>query len=65
MGVPTVSTNWIVDRDTETLLQRRIAQRVLPEIARAFQYRVTKWERLRIGCYLGERGGKLQGTAIM
>jgi peroxiredoxin len=53
--------HWIVDRDTETLLQRRIAQRVLPEIARAFQYRITKWERLRIGCYQGERGGKLHG----
>ena len=53
--------HWIVDRDTETLLQRRIAQRVLPEIGRAFQYRITKWERLRIGCYLGERGGGLHG----
>ena len=53
--------HWIVDRDTETLLHRRIAQRVLPEIGRAFQYRITKWERLRIGCYLGERGGKVHG----
>jgi predicted 2-oxoglutarate/Fe(II)-dependent dioxygenase YbiX len=51
--------HWIVDRDTETLLHRRIAQRVLPEIVRAFQYRITQWERLRIGCYQGERGGKL------
>jgi peroxiredoxin len=53
--------HWIVDRDTETLLHRRIAQRVLPEILRAFQYRITQWERLRIGCYQGERGGKLHG----
>jgi hypothetical protein len=53
--------HWIVDRDTETLLQRRIAQRVIPAIARAFQYRITRWERLRIGCYQGERGGKLHG----
>ena len=53
--------HWIVDRDTEALLQQRIAQRLLPEIARAFQYRITKWERLRIGCYQGERGGKVHG----
>jgi peroxiredoxin len=53
--------HWIVDRDTETLLHRRIAQRVLPEIVRAFQYHITQWERLRIGCYLGERGGRLHG----
>jgi len=53
--------HWIVDRDTESLLQRRIAQRVLPEIARAFHYRITQWERMRIGCYQGGRGGKLHG----
>ena len=53
--------HWIVDKDTESLLHRRIAQRLLPEIAKAFQYRVTRWERLRIGCYQGERGGELHG----
>ena len=34
---------------------------MLPEIAKAFQYRITRWERLRIGCYQGERGGELHG----
>ena len=53
--------HWIVDSDTTTLLHRRIEQRLLPEIAKAFQYRVTRWERLRIGCYQGERGGSLHG----
>ena len=53
--------HWIVDNDTTSLLHRRIEQRLLPEIAKAFQYRVTRWERLRIGCYQGERGGKLHG----
>jgi peroxiredoxin len=53
--------HWIVDGDTTTLLHRRIEQRVLPEIAKAFQYRITRWERLRIGCYQGERGGELHG----
>ncbi len=53
--------HWIVDKSTETLLHRRIEQRLLPEIAKAFQYRITRWERLRIGCYQGERGGELHG----
>ena len=53
--------HWIVDKSTETLLHRRIEQRLLPEIAKAFQYRITRWERLRIGCYQGERGGRLHG----
>ena len=53
--------HWIVDNDIATLLHRRLEQRLLPEIAKAFQYRITRWERLRIGCYQGERGGKLHG----
>ena len=53
--------HWIVDSDTSTLLHRRMEQRLLPEIAKAFQYRITRWERLRIGCYQGERGGELHG----
>lgn len=53
--------HWIVDKDTETLLYRHIAMRVVPEIAKAFQYRVTRWERLRIAGYEGQRGGELHG----
>ena len=53
--------HWIVDKATESLLHKRIEQRLLPEIAKAFQYRITRWERLRIGCYQGERGGELHG----
>jgi peroxiredoxin len=53
--------HWIVDKSTETLLHHRIEHRLLPEIAKAFQYRITRWERLRIGCYQGERGGELHG----
>jgi len=53
--------HWIVDKDTATLLHQRIEFRVLPEIAKAFQYRITRWERLRIGCYQGQRGGELHG----
>jgi 2OG-Fe(II) oxygenase superfamily len=53
--------HWIVDKDTETLLYRHIAMRVVPEIAKAFQYRITRWERLRIAGYKGQRGGELHG----
>jgi hypothetical protein len=53
--------HWIVDKDTESLLHRRMAHRLLPEIAKAFQYSITRWERLRIGCYQGERGGEQHG----
>ena len=53
--------HWIVDPDTTTLLHGRMERRLLPEIAKAFQYRITRWERLRIGCYQGERGGELHG----
>ena len=53
--------HWIVDKETETSLHRRMELRVLPEIFKAFQYRITRWERLRIGCYQGQRGGKLHG----
>jgi hypothetical protein len=53
--------HWIVDSDTTALLHRNIGQRLLPEIAKAFHYRITRWERMRIGCYQGERGGNLHG----
>ena len=53
--------HWIVDQDTATFLYQRMESRLLPEIVKAFQYRITRWERLRIGCYKGERGGKLHG----
>jgi peroxiredoxin len=53
--------HWIVDQDTETLLRQRLELRLIPEIAKAFQYRITRWERMRIGCYEGQRGGELHG----
>jgi len=53
--------HWLVDNDTTALLHRRLEKRLLPEIFKAFHYRITRWERMRIGCYHGERGGKLHG----
>lgn len=52
--------HWIFDRDSCEFLAHRL-QRVWPEIFKAFQYRITKQEALRIGCYQGSRGGYLHG----
>jgi peroxiredoxin len=53
--------HWIVDEDTKTFLRSRLQNRLFPEIAKAFHYRITAWERMRIGCYEGDRGGELHG----
>jgi hypothetical protein len=52
--------HWIFDKDTAQLLDHRL-QRVWPEIQKAFHYRVTRKEALRIGAYKGERGGSQHG----
>ncbi len=38
-------------------LAQRFARRIIPEIQKAFQYKVTRREYLRITCYEGRRGG--------
>jgi peroxiredoxin len=53
--------HWIVEEDTKAFLRSRLESRLFPEIAKAFHYGVTAWERMRIGCYQGDRGGKLHG----
>ena len=53
--------HWIVEEDTKTFLRVRLQNRLFPEIAKAFHYNITKWERMRIGCYEGDRGGELHG----
>ena len=53
--------HWIVEEDTKTFLSSRLQNRLFPEIAKAFHYNITAWERMRIGCYEGERGGELHG----
>ena len=49
------------DPDTLRWLDQRIHRRVLPEILKAFQYRVTKRERFHIARYEGARGGFQHG----
>ena len=33
-------------------------EQVFPEVRKAFQYKITRREGYRIGCYEGERGGE-------
>jgi predicted 2-oxoglutarate/Fe(II)-dependent dioxygenase YbiX len=47
----------IEDETLQALLRRRLAQRLLPEIKRAFQFQVTRIERYIVACYDAEEGG--------
>lgn len=53
--------HWIVDKDTAGFIDARLGSRLFPEIRKAFQYPVTRRERMRIGCYTGSRGGEAHG----
>ncbi len=53
--------HWIVDKDTMSFIDGRLASRLFPEVRKAFQYPVTRRERMRLGCYTGTRGGEAHG----
>ncbi len=53
--------HWLVEADTNAFIDGRLQSRLFPEIRRAFQYRVTRREMMRIGFYTGSRGGELHG----
>jgi peroxiredoxin len=53
--------HWIIDKDTAGFIDGRLGARLFPEIRKAFQYPVTRRERMRIGCYTGSRGGEAHG----
>jgi peroxiredoxin len=53
--------HWIVDKDTAAFIDGRLGSRLFPEIRKAFQYPITRRERMRIGCYTGSRGGEPRG----
>ena len=53
--------HWLVEQDMVSLLDGRLSGRLFPEIRRAFQYQITRRERMRIGCYEGARGGEQHG----
>ncbi len=47
----------IEDEGLQAALRQRIAKRLIPEIAKSFQYEVTRMERYIVSCYDGESGG--------
>jgi peroxiredoxin len=53
--------HWLVEQDSVNFIDARLQGRLFPEIQRAFQYRITRRERMRIGRYEGTRGGELHG----
>jgi len=53
--------HYVLDRDVNALLDRRLERRLYPEIRKAFQYRITGRENYRIAAYEGSRGGELHG----
>jgi predicted 2-oxoglutarate/Fe(II)-dependent dioxygenase YbiX len=48
---------WIEDRGLVEQCRARVLRRLVPEIAKAFQFQVTRIERFLIGCYDAGVGG--------
>ncbi len=48
---------WIAEPELLRLLQQRIGSRAVPEIRKAFNFRVVHGEVMRIGCYDSADGG--------
>lgn len=53
--------HWVVEADTHEFIGERLRTRLFPEIAKAYNYPITKHERYRIARYQGERGGEQMG----
>lgn len=53
--------HWVINTATRDFITSRLSRRMSPEIQKSFQYRITKAETYRIGCYEGQRGGDLHG----
>jgi hypothetical protein len=51
------SDHEIQDREIRMMTQRRISRRLLPEIHKAFQFKVTRIERYIVACYDADVGG--------
>jgi peroxiredoxin/predicted 2-oxoglutarate/Fe(II)-dependent dioxygenase YbiX len=49
--------HFLTEGPTRDQVKRCLAQRVVPEIKRAFHYQVTRFEDFRIACYDSSRGG--------
>jgi predicted 2-oxoglutarate/Fe(II)-dependent dioxygenase YbiX len=53
--------HWVINRETSDFIAYRLMQRVVPEIAKAFHYPITRYERFRIGRYQAA-GGDIVGA---
>lgn len=53
--------HWVCSAETNNVIDGRIGPRLIPEIHRAFNYRVTRHERYRIACYEGAQKGSKHG----
>lgn len=53
--------HWVCSPETNTIIDARIGPRLIPEIQRAFNYRVTRHERYRIARYEGAQKGSKHG----
>ncbi len=47
----------VEDSELIKTLQQRVQRRIAPEIAKAFQFQVTRMERYLVGCYSADEGG--------
>jgi peroxiredoxin/predicted 2-oxoglutarate/Fe(II)-dependent dioxygenase YbiX len=47
----------VADPNLIKTLQQRVQRRIVPEIAKAFQFQVTRMERYLVGCYRADEGG--------
>ncbi len=48
--------HWVINAETTKFIAQRLGQRVIPEIQKAFHYKITKYERFRIGRYVAAEG---------
>ncbi|MBM3481777.1 MAG: 2OG-Fe(II) oxygenase [Alphaproteobacteria bacterium] len=53
--------HWVMNPATVRFIDERLKRRLLPEVRKAFAYRITKHENYRITKYEGARGGELHG----
>jgi predicted 2-oxoglutarate/Fe(II)-dependent dioxygenase YbiX len=53
--------HWVCSPENNAVIDRRLVPRLIPEIEKAFHYRVTRHERYRIACYEGYRSGSAHG----
>jgi predicted 2-oxoglutarate/Fe(II)-dependent dioxygenase YbiX len=54
-------SDWtIADEALKNAARQRILRRIVPEIAKAFQFRVTRMERYIVACYDASVGGYFQ-----